>query len=61
MKNAIDEFENAMDEMRELRSAITRYEWEGRFSYAALIRQIYRELYLRFNGLPVGDYWEEVN
>ena len=53
--------ENAMDEMRELRAAITRYEWEGRFNYAALIRQIYRELYLRFNGLPVGEYWEETN
>ena len=51
--------ENAMDEMRELRAAIIRYEWEGRFVYAGLIRQIYRELYLRFNGLPVGEYWNE--
>ena len=49
--------ENATEEMRELRIAIQRYEWNNEFSKAGLIRQFYVELYRRFNGLPVGEYW----
>jgi uncharacterized membrane protein YjjP (DUF1212 family) len=49
--------ENAMDEMRELRMAMARYERNGEFIKAGLIHQLYAELYARFNNLPVGEYW----
>ena len=45
-------------EMGELREAVKRYEWAGEFLKAALIHQLYIELYLRSNGLPVGEYWK---
>ena len=45
-------------ELGELREAIKRYEWNDEFLKAALIRQIWLELYLRSNGLPVGEYWK---
>jgi len=49
--------ENAQEELRELRTAIQHYEWNNEFLKAALIRQLYVELARRFNGLPVGEYW----
>jgi len=49
--------ENATEEMRELRISAQRYEWNNEFAKAGLIRQLYVELYRRFNGLPVGEYW----
>ena len=48
--------ENAFQEMRELREAIKRLEWNGEFLKAALIHQLYVELHNRFNGLPVEDF-----
>ena len=49
--------ENAQEELRELRTAIQRYEYNDEFMKASLIRQLYVELARRFNGLPVGEYW----
>ena len=49
--------ENAQEELRELRVAIVKYERKEEFIKAALIRQLYVELARRFNGLPVGEYW----
>jgi superfamily II helicase len=58
LKSGDNIMENATEEMRELRIAAQRYEWNNEFSKADLIRQLYVELYRRFNGLPVGEYWD---
>ena len=50
--------QQAFNEMGELREAVKKYEWAGEFLKAALIHQLYIELYLRSNGLPVGEYWK---
>jgi len=57
LKSGDNIMENATEEMRELRIAAQRYEWNNEFYKAALIHQLYVELYRRFNGLPVGEYW----
>ena len=50
--------QQAFNEMGELREAVKKYEWEGEFLKAALIHQLWLELYLRSNGLPVDKYWK---
>ena len=50
--------QQAFDEMGELRKAVKKYEWAGEFLKAALIHQLWLELYLRSNGLPVDKYWK---
>ena len=50
--------QQAFDEMGELREAVKKYEWAGEFLKAALIHQLWLELYLRSNGLPVDKYWK---
>jgi hypothetical protein len=47
--------ENAIEEMAELKQAIRDYEWNNEFLKAGLLRQLYVELYRRFNNLPVGE------
>jgi hypothetical protein len=48
--------ENAFQEMGALRDAIQRLEYNNEFLKAALVHQLYVELYNRFNGLPVENY-----
>jgi hypothetical protein len=50
--------QQAFNEMGELREAVKKHEWEEEFLKAALIHQLWLELYLRSNGLPVGEYWK---
>ena len=58
IKGDIQMNQQAFNEMGELREAVKKYEWAGEFLKAALIHQLYIELYLRSNGLPVGEYWK---
>jgi hypothetical protein len=58
VKGDIQMNQQAFNEMGELREAVKKYEWAGEFLKAALIHQLYIELYLRSNGLPVGEYWK---
>ena len=58
IKGDIDMNQQAFDEMGELREAVKKYEWAGEFLKAALIHQLWLELYLRSNGLPVDKYWK---
>jgi len=49
--------EKAQEELRALRRVAEQYERNNEFLKAALIRQLYTELARRFNGQPVGEYW----
>ena len=47
--------QQAFDEMGELREAVKKYEWAGEFLKAALIHQLYIELYLRSTACLVAN------
>ena len=58
IKGDMEMNQQAFNEMGELREAVKKYEWAGEFLKAALIHQLWLELYLRSNGLPVDKYWK---